>query len=87
MASDRDRERRLALRDDLAQLRALADKHAALAHQFQAIHAEFLLLHRHGMPPLERQAQTDEFVRAESALLAQVQHVRYLMRRFLAQNR
>jgi len=69
-----------------AQLRTLADHHAALAREFRALHEQAQALqHRDDLSRAERRAQIATFVRAEGAVLAHAQEDWHNLQRLLSE--
>jgi hypothetical protein len=70
-----------------AQLRTLADHHAALAREFRALHEQAQALQTREVSRAERRAQIHAVVRAEGEVLDQAQHVRQSFQRLLVGHR
>lgn len=66
-----------------AEIRSLADDHAALAREFQALHEQARALECLEMSRAERRAQIDALVQAEGDVLDQAHHIRQRLHRLV----
>ena len=69
-----------------AQIRILAEHHAALAREFHALHEQDQAEQRNqDVSPADRRVQRDTLVRTEGEVLAQAQRVRDTFQRLLSE--